>query len=69
MPAEGQLTVAGNVSLTVKLLTNVDFVKFFRKVFFGKAFNFITWTRSIVRLLLHSDFSGKITKQGHNCNF
>ena len=45
MPAEGQLTVAGNVSLTVKLLTNFNFVNFFKKVFFGKAFNFITWTQ------------------------
>ena len=69
MPAEDQLTVAGNVSLTVKLLTNANFVNFFKKVFFGKAFKFITWTRSIVQLLLHSDFSGKITKQGQNCNF
>ena len=69
MPAEGQLTVAGNVSLTVKLLMNVNFVNFFEKVFFGKAFNFITRTRSILQLLLHSDFSGKVTKQGQNCNF
>ena len=69
MSAEGQLTVAGNDSLAVKLLTNVNFVIFFKKVFLDKAFNFITWTRNIVQLLLHSNFSGKIIKQGQNCNF
>ena len=69
MSAEGQLTVAGNDSLTVKLLTNVNFVILFKKVLFGKAFNFITWTRNIVQLLLQPDFSGKITKQNQNCNF
>ena len=37
-----QLIVAGNNSLTVKLLTNVNFVNVFKKVFFSKAFNFIT---------------------------
>ena len=48
-----QLIVAANNSLTVKLLTNVNFVNFSKKVFFGKAFNFITWTRSIVQFLLY----------------
>ena len=50
MPAEDQLvTVAGNDSLTVKLLRNVSLVNVFKKMFFDKAFNFITWTRSIVQ--------------------
>ena len=47
------LIVAANNSLTVKLLTNDNFVNFSERVFFGKAFNFVTWTRSIVQFLLY----------------
>ena len=40
-----QLTVTGSNSLTVKLLTDVNFKIFFKNVLFGKAFRFfITWT-------------------------
>ena len=37
-----QVISAGNNLLKVKLLTNLNFVNFLKKVLFGKAFNFIT---------------------------
>ena len=41
---------------------NVNFIKFF-----GKIFSFKTWTQKIVQLLFYSDFSGNITKSIQNC--
>ena len=64
-----QLLVAANNPLTVKSLTNVNFANFFKKVIFGKAFNFITWTRSIVQLLLNKISAEKSPNKAKTANF
>ena len=63
------LLVAANNPLTVKSLTNVNFVNFFKKVLFGKAFNFITWSRSLVQLLLNKISAEKSPNKAKTANF